>query len=102
MDDSIGYLIVGILIIGFTFGFALQIQQVLRMRKKNEPLQKRVRYVHYVRCVAYAGFLSAYVLNIIPQTFLTDNQSNISCYLFLIILLGTYFKKSWSMQKVKL
>lgn len=112
MDDSIGYLILGILIIGFTFGLALQIQQVLRMRKENKPLQNRVRYVLYVRCVAYIGFLTAYILNVliaagnVPNAYVTDRNTSLWSFLFLIVLLLTYFvvrpNKSMRMQKEKL
>lgn len=92
MDDSIGYLIVGILVVGFTYGFAMQLQQLLLLRKDNETIQKRVLYGSYLRCIAYAGFLSTYILNIlvgaqlVPNAFFTGNNTSLGCVLFLVVL----------------
>ena len=112
MDDVIGYLIITIIMIGFVSGFVLQLQQLLIIRKNNETVHKRLLYGHYVRCVAYVGFLTAYILNVlvaagvIPHAFFTDSNTSLGCYLFLIVLLFTYFvvrpKKSMRMQKGKL
>lgn len=112
MNDVIGYCIVGILVIGFTWGFVLQLQQLRHIRKNKEMFRKKVVYGHYVRCIAYAGFLTAYILNIliavelVQNVFFTDTYTSLGCFLFLVILLlANLFmipKKSLRMQKVKL
>lgn len=111
MNDVIGYCIVGILVIGFAWGFVLQLQQLRQIRKTKEMFQKKVVYGHYIRFIAYAGFLTAYILNIliavqlVPNAFFTDNNTSLGCFLFLVILLlANLFmipKKSLRMQKVK-
>ncbi|MGE7603419.1 hypothetical protein ACQKL5_13160 [Peribacillus sp. NPDC097675] len=112
MDDVLGYLIIAIIIVGFAFGFALQLQEVLLIRKNNETVHKRLLYGYYVRCVAYVGFLTAYLLNvlvaagILQNAYFTDSNTSLWSSLFLIVLLFTHFvmrqKKSMRMQKEKL
>ncbi|MFJ7850293.1 hypothetical protein ACIQXR_15855 [Peribacillus sp. NPDC097224] len=92
MSEGMDYLITGILVIAFTCGFAMQLQQLLLLRKHNETIQKRVLYGSYLRCIAYAGFLSTYILNIligaqlVPNAFFTENNTSLGCILFLLVL----------------
>ena len=112
MDDVIGYLIIAIIMIGFASGFVLQLQQLLLIRKNNEMVHRRMLYGYYLRCVAYIGFLTAYILNVliaagmVPNAYFTDSSTSLWSFLFLIVLLFTHFvvnpKKSMCMQKEKI
>ena len=107
----IGYLITAIIILGFTYGFVLQLQQLLHIRKNNESVHTWMLYGYYLRCVAYVGLLTAYILNVlitagmIQNAYFTDSNTSLWSFLFLIVLLFTYFvvrpKKSMRKQKEK-
>ncbi|WP_342614688.1 hypothetical protein [Peribacillus frigoritolerans] len=99
IEAIISFLIIVMLIIAFTYGLIIQIQQIVSIRKG-----KKSQYAHYKQllignylvCLSYSGFFS-YILNsllasrIIPASFITSDNTSFCCFSFLAILLIAKF-----------
>jgi hypothetical protein len=100
MDDVIGYVVVGFLISGFTYGLVRQIKHTLTIRKANKTEvsnYSRTLFGNYITCLSLFGFLFSYMLNIlvamriIQSNILTSNYTAFSCFVFLLVLLIAKF-----------
>lgn len=100
MDDVIGYVVVILLIIGFTYGLFKQVQHTLPIQKTNRPdvsNYRRLLFGTYLTCASFFGFLVSYILNVlvamqvIQLNLLTSDNTGFSCFVFLLILLIAKF-----------
>ena len=101
MVDVIGYVVVMLLIIGFTYGLVKQVQHTLIIQKANKSgvsNYRRLLFGNYLTCVSSLGFLVSYTLNvlvamqIIQLNLLTSDNTGFSCFVFLLILLIAKFR----------
>ncbi|VDG97730.1 Uncharacterised protein [Lysinibacillus sphaericus] len=98
MEEGIGFTVVVLLVIGFSFGLVKQIQHTLNLQKANKTDNyKRLLFGNYLACITFAGFLVSYVLNvtvamqIIKSITITSNSTSVSCFIFLLLVLITKF-----------
>ncbi|ATP40390.1 hypothetical protein CSE16_10205 [Solibacillus sp. R5-41] len=101
MVDVIGYVVVMLFIIGFTYGLVRQVQYTLTIQKANSfgvSNYRRLLFGNYLTCVSLLGFLVSFILNvlvaiqIIQLNLLTSNNTGFSCFVFLLILLIAKFR----------
>lgn len=99
-EAIISFLIIVMLIIAFTYGLIRQIRQIVSIRKGNKSdyvHYKRTVVGNYLSCISYAGFLIAYILNvllasrIILSVFFTSDNTSFSCFIFFALLLIAKF-----------
>lgn len=100
MVDVIGYVMVALLIISFTYGLLRQIQHTLAIQNANKTdvsNYKRALFGNYIVCISFLGFLISYMLNIlvamqiIQSNIFTSKGTSFSCFVFLSVLLITKF-----------
>ncbi|MGF9975858.1 hypothetical protein [Viridibacillus arvi] len=100
MVDVIGYVVIMLLIIGFTYGLVRQVQHTLTIQKDNRPdvsNYRKLLFGNYLTCALFLGFLVTYILNvliamqIIKLNLLTSYNTSFSCFVFLLILLIAKF-----------
>ncbi|MCJ8007249.1 hypothetical protein ACFFF5_07065 [Lederbergia wuyishanensis] len=100
MDDVIGYVVVVFLIIGCIYGLVRQIQHTLTIQKSNKtfvPNDNKSLFGNYLISVSLLGFLISYILNvlvamqIIKLSIITADNTAISCFIFLLVLLIAKF-----------
>ncbi|MFF2853427.1 hypothetical protein [Peribacillus sp. NPDC058002] len=96
IEAIISFFIIVMLIIAFTYGLIIQIRQIVSIRKGNKSKYahyKRLLIGNYLVCLSYSGFLFSYILNsllgsrIIPDSFITSDNTSFCCFSFLAILL---------------
>ncbi|CAH0231956.1 hypothetical protein SRABI96_02700 [Peribacillus sp. Bi96] len=96
----VDYLIVALLIIGFTYGLIREIRQcvsIIKGNKSDDVHYKRRLIGNYLSCLSYVGFLFSYILNlllvlmIIPDAFFTSDNTSFCCFGFLAMLLIAKF-----------
>jgi hypothetical protein len=96
MDDTIGYAVVTIFIIGSIYSLVKQIQQTYSMQNGSKS-NKRLLFGNYLSIFSLLGFIISYVLNVlgglevIHSDSITSNSTDISCFLFLLVLLIARF-----------
>lgn len=96
MDDTIGYAIVAIFIIGSLYGLVKQIQHNSNIKKDNKS-NKGLLFANYLTSFSLTGFIISYVLNVlvglgvIQSNSITSNSTGISCFLFIAFLLISRF-----------
>jgi len=99
MDELIGFLVIGMFILGLIYGCIKQIQFTIAIRN-NQTVKKVELYKCYLACIFYLGFVLSYLLNILVNlpnmaiSTITSSNTSISCYLFLILLILTKIKLS--------
>lgn len=98
MNEGIGYVVVALLIIGFTYGLVKQVQHTIAVQNSNKTVNyKRTLLGNYLTCISFAGFLISFILNvsvamqIIQSGAITSNNTSASCFMFLAILLIAKF-----------
>lgn len=98
MNEGIGFVVVALLIIGFAYGLVKQIQHTLSIQKANKTVNyKRSLFGNYLTCIAFAGFLISFLLNVsvakqmIQSSSITSNGTSASCFIFLAVLLIAKF-----------
>jgi hypothetical protein len=98
MDDGIGFVVVILLIIGFSYSLIKQIQHTLSIQKADKTANyKRLLLGNYLTSIAFAGFMVSFTLNIsvalqtIKSSMITSNGTSISCFIFLVVLLIAKF-----------
>lgn len=98
MNEVIGFTVVALLIIGFSYGLVKQIQHTLSLQKANKvDNYKRPLFGNYLTCITFAGLLISFVLNVsvsmqlIQSSTITSNGTSISCFIFLAVLLIAKF-----------
>ncbi|REB10093.1 hypothetical protein DVB69_04620 [Sporosarcina sp. BI001-red] len=94
MNVGIGFTVVALLVIGFSYGLVKQIQHTLSIRKANKTANyKRTLFGNYLTCISFAGFLVSYVLNVsaAKSSMITSNGTSASCFIFLMVILIAKF-----------
>lgn len=98
MDEVIGYLVVSIFIFGGIYGLILQVQHTMVIRKLTKNAKyKRLVIGNYISCLAIAGFLLFFILNVfvnmqlIQSQIVTSNATSIGCFIFIVMLLFSKF-----------
>ncbi|MCP3032314.1 hypothetical protein LF817_13280 [Halobacillus sp. A1] len=93
MNELIGYLGVGLLIIGFVYALVRQTKHTLDLLNSDKTVDyKRSLLGNYLTSIAMAGFLISFVLNLVvsmqfmQSSIITSNNTSASCFIFLTIL----------------
>lgn len=93
------FLVVATCVIGLTYGLLRHIHytwQIVKNRQK--PGVNRIVVGNILTSVSFAGFLMAFILNIlvgfqvIQPTIITSNSTALSCFFFLFVFLISKFK----------
>ena len=97
MNDTIGYAVVVLFIIGSTYGLIKQIYLTMNIQRNNKS-DRRLLIGNYLTSISFAGFITSFVLNIlvaiqgIQSSTITSNNTSVSCAFFLLILLISKFR----------
>ncbi|MEK4760846.1 hypothetical protein MHH85_11370 [Viridibacillus sp. FSL E2-0187] len=100
MADVIGYVVIVLFILVFTYGLVIQVQHTLTIQKANTSdvsNYRRLLFGNYVTSLSFFGFLISYILNvlvalqIIQLNFITSDNTGFSCFVFLVVLLIAKF-----------
>jgi RsiW-degrading membrane proteinase PrsW (M82 family) len=94
MNSLISYAIVVLFISSLFYILIRQVKQTVSIQKKRKSdIPKRLLIGSYLTTFSMAGFLLAFILNVLlylqlfPSTNLTSNNTAIACSLFLLSLL---------------
>lgn len=96
MNDTIGYAVVILFIIGSTYGLIKQLQLTMNIQR-NHKLDRRLVIGNYLTSISFAGFIISFVLNVlvalqaIQSCTITSNNTSVSCGFFLLVLLISRF-----------
>jgi dihydroxyacetone kinase len=93
MNEGIGYVVVVLLIIGFVYALVRQIKHTLAVQNSDRTVDyKTSLFGNYLTCIAMAGFLISFVLNLVvsmqfmQSSMITSNNTSASCFIFLAVL----------------
>ena len=96
MNDTIGYAVVILFIIGSTYGLIKQLQLTMNIQRNHES-DRRLVIGNYLTSISFAGFIISFVLNVlvalqvIQSSTITSNNTSVSCGFFLLVLLISRF-----------
>lgn len=93
MNEGSGYVVAVLLIIGFVFVLVRQIQHTSAIQNGDRTVDyKRALLGNSLMCIALAGFLVSFGLNLIvsmkfmESITITSNNTNAGCFIFLAVL----------------
>ena len=87
MNDTIGYAVVILFIIGSTYGLIKQLQLTMNIQRNHES-DRRLVIGNYLTSISFAGFIISFVLNVlvalqvIQSSTITSNNTSVSCGFF--------------------
>jgi hypothetical protein len=94
MNNLISYAVVILFISSLFYVLIRQVKQTILLHKKRKlDIPKRLLIGNYLTSFSMAGFLFAFILNVLvflelfPLTSLTSNNTAIACFLFLLVFL---------------
>ncbi len=96
MNDTIGYAIVALFIMGSTYGLIKQLQLTMNIQRNNKS-DRRLVIGNYLTSISFAGFIISFILNVlvaiqvIQSSTITSNNTSVSCVFFLLVLLVSRF-----------
>lgn len=92
MNEVIGYLVVVLLIFGFVYALVRQTIHTLAVQNSVKTGDyKRSLFGNYLTCIAMAGFLISFVLNLVASmqfmqsSMITSNNTSASCFISLAV-----------------
>lgn len=97
MNDTIGFTVVAIFVLGSTYGFIKQVQHTLTIQRDNKS-NKRLLFGNYLTSISFLGFIISYILNVlvgmqvIQSNSITSNSTGFICFLFIAVLLISRYK----------
>jgi phosphotransferase system glucose/maltose/N-acetylglucosamine-specific IIC component len=96
VNDTIGYAIVALFIMGSTYGLIKQLQLTMNIQRNNKS-DRRLVIGNYLTSISFAGFIISFILNVlvaiqvIQSSTITSNNTSVSCVFFLLVLLVSRF-----------
>lgn len=98
MDEVIGYLVVSFFIFGGAYALIRQIQHITKIRKLTKTAKyRRLMIGNYISCLAIAGFLISFVLNVLVNVqfihshIVTSKTTSLGSFIFIMVLLISEF-----------